>query len=231
MITKIYTLDTTEATKIFIVDDHPMTVDGYVSLLSSTSADPKEFFLSYSCKEAYDQISVFQNLGIKPDIAFIDLNLPPYEEQNIFSGTDIAVLVREIFPDCKMVIISMHKEPVWVNRIMKSISPEGFISKNDINYETFPEVYTTILADENFVSPSIVESQKLFIRKNIQWDEYDSKILQLLSEGIKTRNLPNYIALSLSTIEKRKANIKRQIMYDNGSDKELIEAARDLGLI
>lgn len=208
-----------------------MTVDGYVSLLSGTSTSDKEFFLAYDCKEAFEQLQEFRDRDIEPHIAFLDLNLPPYEEKNIFSGTDIAVLVRDYFPLCKLVIISMHKEPVWVNRIIKSISPEGFISKNDINYESFPEIYNIILAGDHYVSPSIVESQKLFLRKNLQWDEYDSKILQLLAEGVKTRNLPNYIALSLSTIEKRKASIKRQIIYSNGSDKELIDAARNLGLI
>ena len=69
------------------------------------------------------------------------------------------------------------------------------------------------------------------IQKNINWDNHDSKILQLIEEGIKTINLPNFIPLSLSTIEKRKANIKKQLIMDAGSDKELLDAARNLGFI
>ena len=217
--------------RIMIVDDHPMTVDGYVSLISSIPQGDKKFYLAYSCQEAFFQIADFKTSKTPPDIAFLDLNLPPYEEENILSGTDVALLLRKTFPRCRLVVISMHKEPIWVDQIFKTIAPEGFISKNDINYETFPQVYLTILEGETYVSPSIAEARKLFDRKNIQWDAYDSRILQLLSEGVKTRNLPNYIALSLSTIEKRKANIKRQIIFDDGSDQELIDAAKKLGLI
>lgn len=208
-----------------------MTVDGYVSLISSGTAQPCEFTLAYSCRDAYYQILALENFGTEPDIAFIDLNLPPFEEQQILSGTDVALLVRQKFPRCKVVIISMHKEPVWVDSIFKTVAPEGFLSKNDINYDSFPEICEIILAGEHFISQSIRESQALFIRKNINWDAYDSKILLLLSEGVKTINLPEYVGLSLSTIEKRKANIKRQILFTDGSDQELIRTAKQFGLL
>ena len=217
-------------TRILIVDDHPMTVDGYVSLLAKPDRET-EFVLCYSCAEAYWEIINFENRATAPNIAFVDLNLPAFEEKNIHSGTDIAMLLRQKFPLCKVVIISMHSEPVWVNEIFKSIAPEGFISKSDINYESFPEVFETILAGENYISASIEEARRLFLKRNIQWDALDSKILKLIADGVKTRNLPNFIGLSLSTIEKRKAGIKRQLVLDDGSDAELIEAARKLGLI
>lgn len=207
-----------------------MTVDGYVTLLSANDEQQRSFTIAYSCREAFYQIISLESLGESPDIAFIDLNLPPFEEQQIQSGTDIALLLREKFPLCKIVIISMHKEPVWVDSIFKSIEPEGFLSKNDINYDTFPEICEMILHGEYVVSQSIRESQALFFRKNISWDAIDSKILLLLSEGVKTINLPEFIGLSLSTIEKRKANIKRQLLRQDGSDQELIRAAKQFGL-
>jgi len=69
------------------------------------------------------------------------------------------------------------------------------------------------------------------IQKNINWDDNDSKILQLIAQGIKTINLPDFIPLSLSSIEKRKANIKKQLILNSGSDKELIDIAKKLGFI
>ena len=82
-----------------------------------------------------------------------------------------------------------------------------------------------------YFSQSIKWSQKIIIQKNINWDDYDSKILQFIAQGIKTNNLPNFIPLSLSAIEKRKANIKKQLILDNGSDKDLIDVAKNLGFI
>ena len=80
-----------------------------------------------------------------------------------------------------------------------------------------------------------IESHKKFIdttvKKNINWDNHDSKILQLIEQGIKTINLPNFIPLSLSAIEKRKSNIKKQLIMESGSDKELIDVAKNLGFL
>jgi DNA-binding NarL/FixJ family response regulator len=217
---------------ILIIDDHPMSVDGYVTLLSSIKTNKNaEYHLAYNCKEGADLLKEMETNKTVIDIAFIDVNLPPYEEKKILSGVDLAVLLRKTFPSCKIVIISIHSEPVWVSQIFKSINPEGFISKNDINYKLFPDACQRILNNEHYISPTIAESQKYFIQKNFNWDEYDSKILLLISEGKKTINLPNFIPLSLSAIEKRKASIKKQLVYDVGSDLELIEAAKKLGFI
>ena len=209
-----------------------MTVESYVSLLNAAEGNiDTSFHLAYNGKEAYELIMSLQTQQILPDVAFLDVNLPPYQDKNITSGIDLAMLLRTIFPACKLVIITMHKEPVWVNRIFKSINPEGFISKTEINFRTFPQAYEQILRGEFYYSESISESQRFFIRKNINWDEHDSKILLLLSEGKKTINLPDYMSLSLSSIEKRKANLKKQLIFDGGSDEDLISVAKKLGLL
>lgn len=217
---------------ILIVDDHPINVDGYQALLSNIESNKKaEYLLAFDCKQAYNTIIKYHLDEKTIDFAFIDISLPAYEEKKMFSGNDIALLIRKVLPDCKIVIISMHKEPNWVNQIFKSINPEGFISKNDINYKLFPEVFQSIASDETYFSQSIKQAQKVIIQNNINWDNHDSKILQLIEKGIKTINLPEFIPLSLSTIEKRKANIKKQLIIDSGSDKELLDAARNLGFL
>ena len=217
---------------ILIVDDHPLNVDSYQTLLSTIESNKQvDFILAYDCKEGYNSIKNIQANNVTIDFAFIDVNLPSYEEKKILSGSDLAMVVRNLFPNCKIIIISMHKEPIWVNQICKSVNPEGFIAKSDINYKNFPEAFRSIERDETYYSDSIKKSQKIFIQKNINWDDNDSKILQLISEGIKTIHLPNYIPLSLSAIEKRKANIKKQLILESGTDKELIDVAKNLGFI
>ncbi len=217
---------------ILIVDDHPLNVDSYKTLLSNIESNKKaEYLLAYDCEQSYNIIKKRQLNNGTIDFAFIDVSLPPYEEKKLSSGSELAMLIREIFPNCKICIISMHKEPLWVNQIYKSVYPEGFIAKSDINYKIFPEIFKTIEKGENYFSTSIKNSQKVMIQKNINWDDNDSKILQLLADGVKTINLPDYIPLALSTIEKRKANIKKQLMLHDGTDKELVDIAKNLGFI
>lgn len=216
---------------ILIIEDHPLNVDSYIALLSAIEINKNAVYhIAYDCKQAYQLIHQLKNNQANLDLAFIDVSLPAYEEMNLRSGDELGSLIQQIFPNCKIIIISMHSEPVWVNRIVKTLKPEGFISKNDINYRSFPEIMETINNHETYYSKSIVEAQKEFLIKNINWDEHDSKILQLIAEGIKTKNLPNYIPLSLSAIEKRKANMKKQLLFEGGTDAELIESTKKMGL-
>lgn len=217
---------------ILIVDDHPINVDGYQTILSNIESNKEaEYLIAFDCEQAYNTINNNHLVDNTIDFAFIDVSLPPYEEKKIFSGSDIAMLIRKLFPQCKIIIISMHKEPLWVNQIYKSVNPEGFIAKSDINYKCFPEIFQSIEKNEVYLSQSIKLSQKIMIQKNINWDDNDSKILQLIAQGIKTINLPDFIPLSLSSIEKRKANIKKQLILNSGTDKELIDVAKKLGFI
>ena len=216
---------------ILIVDDHPLIVDSYVTLLSAIESNKNvNFHLAYNCKQAYEKINILKASDTTLDVAFIDVNLPPYEEMDLRSGDEIGNLVKQRFPDCSLIIISMHCDPVWVNRITKTLNPLGFISKNDINYKSFPSIMEAIYKKENYYTATILEAQKEFIIKNIDWDEHDSKIIQLIADGVKTKDLTKYIPLSLSAIEKRKANLKKQLIFKGGTDAELIERVNNLGL-
>ncbi|PIF30228.1 DNA-binding NarL/FixJ family response regulator [Flavobacterium sp. 9] len=218
---------------ILIVDDHPMTVDSYINLLSYDDFQKNEpnFIKSYNCEDAYNKINFQQKKDTKIDFALLDINLPPYKEHNIFNGIDLALLIREKFPNCKIVLLTMHSEPLTVDKIIKGINPEGFISKSDINFELFPIICKKILEGDIFRSNTIIESQRELFKRNINWDTHDNQILTLISQGVKTVNLPEYIPLSMSAIEKRKANIKDQLLLGKGSDKDLIEKAKKLGLL
>ncbi|MGC4041380.1 MAG: response regulator [Flavobacterium sp.] len=218
-------------TTILIVDDHPMTVDSYVNLLSGAGINQNHFIKSYSGQDAFNKINFCfaQNKAI--DLALLDINIPACEEQKIFSGIDLAKFIRQKFPRCKLVFLTMRSEPILVDNILKDLSPEGFISKNDIDFEKFPVICRSIMDGEVFRSETIVNSQRELFKKNINWDVYDSQILMLIADGVKTINIPNFIPLSMSSVEKRKANIKAQLINGNGNDKDLVHAAKKLGLI
>jgi DNA-binding NarL/FixJ family response regulator len=218
---------------ILIVDDHPMTVDSYTNLLSVRNFQEKtpNFIKSYTCEDAYNKILLNQKQSTNIDLALLDISLPPYKELNIENGIGLASIIRKKFTNCKIVLLSMHSEPLTVDKIIKEINPEGFVSKNDINFELFPLICKKVMDGELYRSPSIIESLKELLKSNIYWDKHDSQMLILISQGVKTVDLPHYIPLSMSAIEKRKANIKEQLLMGKGSDRDLIDKAKKLGLL
>ncbi len=214
--------------KILIVDDHPMTVNGYINVLSDEDIEGYNliFTKALDCKQAYHLITTQEF-----DIAYLDLSLPPYEEKNITSGLDLGVLIRETTPDCTIIILTMHSEASLVDRLMKEINPEGILCKSDIDIDEFVNAFKIIFEGETYLSNKIVKSLKDKDFDKYDLDTYDRQILMRLSEGILTKNIPNYVPLSLSAIEKRKAQLKSMFLQGSGDDHDLIEATKKIGII
>lgn len=217
---------------ILIVDDHPMTTDAYINLISlSTKNIQFNFEKAIDCESAFKLIEMYSKTGKVFDVAIIDINLPPFIKEKITSGADIAKLIKEKFDSCIVIILTMHNEALLLNEIFKTIKPEGFLSKNDIDFVTFPKIFYKILNHNSYISKTIYDTLVSLFKQNINWDEYDSQIMILLEKGIKTKELPKYIDLSLSSIEKRKANIKHQLLDKKGTDNDLLIVAKKLNLI
>ena len=215
--------------KILIVDDHPMTVNGYINVLSDENIEGHNliFTKALDCKQAYDLITS-QHF----DIAYLDLSLPPYEEKNITSGFDLGVLIRKTIPDCVIIILTMHSEASLVDRLIKDINPEGILCKSDIDIDEFVNAFKIIFDGEKYMSNKIMKSLRDKDFDKYDLDSYDRQILMRLSEGILTKNIPNYVPLSLSAIEKRKANLKNMFLEgSSGDDHDLIEAIKKIGII
>ena len=217
---------------IFVVDDHPMNTDAYINLIQSTKPElALTFNKATDCHSSYKILLKAQKTNTPIDIALIDISIPEYREEKLMSGTDIALLIRNWFPNCIIIMLTMHSEPLLLFDTYKKINPEGFISKNDIDFEMFPEIYTKILNSENFISPSILKNLQKTIHDKFQWNEIDVQIVLLLHKGIPTKELPHYIGYSLSTIEKRKALLKDILLDKKGTDAALIEKCKALELI
>ena len=211
-----------------VVDDHPITAEAYMDLLTRDLHDFKCSYLNAgTAEQACAQIDKAYELHKSIDFALIDINIPPYKYRNINSGVDVACYLKSKFPNCILIILTMHDEYLIINRTFKVLNPEGFISKADIDFESFPKIVHEILHGKTYYSEKIAQSLNI----SFNWDENDYQIILMLERNIKTKDMPNFIDLSLSSIEKRKANIKRYLVSQKISDKELLDFCKKIKLI
>ncbi|MEL1244034.1 response regulator [Flavobacterium sp. DGU11] len=219
---------------ILIVDDHPMTVNGYINVLSDEDFEGYNliFTKALDCEQAYNLITSAEGTGNPFDIAYLDLSLPPYADKNIFSGLDLGRLIRDVLPNCTIIILTMHSEASLIDRLIKEINPQGILCKSDIDIDEFLNAFKIIFSGDTYLSSKIVKSLKDKVFDNYNLDSYDRQILMRLNEGIQTANIPNYIPLSLSAIEERKARMKNMLLQGRGGDEqELIEAIKKMGIL
>lgn len=215
---------------VLIVDDHPMIIDSYISIISSINND-FNFFSATNCENAYYLIQQIGSRENKIDIGIFDIGLPPFKEKKIFNGTDLAINFKRNFPNSKIMMITMYQESLIINKVLKKINPHGFLNKSDISYHTFSKVFEAILSGKSFFSKTINNTIAEFNKQQYDFDEIDIEIITLLEKGIKTKELYNYLPIKQSAIEKRKAKIKLQIINSMGTDLNIIENARLLKLI
>lgn len=212
---------------IFIVDDHPMTVEGYINALVAAPFGlcKPGFTKANNCEEAYNTLSRISSTQQLFDIAIIDKGLPGYEMKSILSGSDLAILTREKMPNCKIIMITAHTEVIIVYDIAKKIRPEGLIIKNDITPEKLQQAVMEIMQGNQYQSPMVKSCINEIWKKELMIEDQNRQILLYLSKGFKIKELEEIICLTTSAIQKRIIRMKKvfEVTDDTGLVKEAIK--------
>jgi DNA-binding NarL/FixJ family response regulator len=216
---------------ILIVDDHPFIIDGYKNAITRYKPDLYEYSFTQGsdCKTGYNIIT---NPNETPfDVAFLDISMPVYEEKGINSGEDLAKLIMEYMPDCKIVLLTMYTELLKIKNIIDTINPSGLVIKNDLTFDELLFGFDIILKDEIYYSHSVIKMANQNNTDIEGIDQFDKLILFHISKGTKTKDIPQYIPISLHAIEQRKVNLKDLFKIEDGSDIDLIKEAKIRGII
>ncbi len=212
-----------------MIDDHPPIIEGYKSILSF---NPHGYILetteAYSCETAYKAIIDVEHPF---DIIFLDLNLPAFPEKKINSGDDLIPLIRRHHANAKIVVLTSHTEFLSLFKVLDEYKPEGFLVKSDFKSHELLTAFHELVQGNKYYSATVIGHQKQWDERNKVMDSYNRQILLLLSQGVKTKNLPGLLHLSKSAIDKRKAIIKQIFGIDKGTDEDILKEARKQKLI
>lgn len=222
----------TESIKILMIDDHPMIIEGYQNTLLFTKKEHQELKIDIAnnCDEAVNLINKSVN-QIPYDVLFVDISLPPSSDGVLSSGEDLAEYARSVLPKAKIVVLTMFNESFRIHNIIKTIDPEGFLIKSDLTSSELASAFQAVLNNPPFYSGTVNQHIRKSLTTNIVIDEKNRKILYLLSQGIKTKNLAQHLDISLSAIEKRKKHLREIFEVEDGQDETLINEARKTGFI
>jgi two-component system response regulator NreC len=216
--------------KILLVDDHVMITDFYKMTLTDSEINVK-IIIKNTLQSAYEFI--FNPQKAEPiDIIILDISMPPYTEQNINNGEDLARLIRIKHPEIKIIIATAIFSAKLLDRIIQNISPEGLIEKIDItNSDYLINSLNEIINGKFYRSKMVEKTIKMNLINDSKFDILNKQIITLLSQGIKTKNLPNHLYMTLSAINKRKSKIKELLQIDKGDDEAIINESKKRGII
>jgi DNA-binding NarL/FixJ family response regulator len=215
---------------ILIVDDHPFIIQGYKNAITRYNPNDYDFVISEAkdCESAFGLITNTDSLVF--DIAFLDISMPSYEEKGLYSGEDLAKLILQYMPNCKIIMLTMFTEFLKLKTLINNVSPRGLIIKNDLTFDELLNAFDKVIKDEIYYSKSILEMLGSH-DNSIEIDLFDKQILFHLSKGTSIQDIPQFVPISLNAIESRKINLKKLLEVVNGEDSDLVKAAKNKGLI
>lgn len=217
--------------KVLIVDDHPFIIQGYENVIKRFPNKKIEFTITQAtdCKTGYE--TIMNDTGATFDLAFLDVSMPVYEEKNIQTGEDLAKLLNQVMPDCRIVLLTMHSESLKVQKIIDEIDPLGLVIKNDLTYDNMILAIDTVIKGEKYYSDSVIKFLNTQQKEKIYVDVIDRQILHFLNKGIPAGDVALYIPISSSSVKTRIENMKELIGKSGSTDQELVSEAKENGMM
>jgi len=207
-------------TKIAIVDDHPIVIEGLRKLLADYHSIIE---LSESFTNGSDFISFLKNTTI--DLVLLDITLPD------INGMDLCKEIKKISPGTFVLAFSNYNERSMVIKMLQN-GACGYLLKNasakeliDCIIEAINGQITFSLAVKEIMSKP--ESQSL--REVAQLTTREKQILKLISDGKTTPELAQQLFLSKLTVETHRKNLLSKFKAKNVA--ELIRIAAQEGFL
>ncbi len=166
--------------------------------------------------------------GNIPHVAIVDLNLPSYPDQNLYSGIDCSILIKEYAPHCKIIFITAHEEALTLYQIYRKSNPNALIVKSD-----FVQKDIENLLKGNLQEPYLsIKSEKALNDVKLKASLLSSRnaeILMYLSKGFKVSQIGQLIDLSNGAVQKRLNKMLQEFKVTNYH--ELIQVCKVKNLI
>ncbi|WP_121964489.1 response regulator [Myroides sp. N17-2] len=217
--------------KILLVDDHPLIVEGYVLALSKEKLGlgNVEFDKSFDCSSAKVIIDDAVSKNEPYELAIVDFSLPNKDNSPLNDGGDIVAYIQKAMPECRTIILTGHTEVITIYNIVKNIRPDGLVSKHEITPDNLVEIVKSVFNGARYQSDIVKHCLSEIVRKEVMYDDYNREILVLLSKGYKLQELENHIPLSNPAIKKRLAKMKH--VFEVSDTANLIQLVLKEGFV
>ncbi|MEH6512981.1 histidine kinase [Maribacter arcticus] len=218
--------------RILAVDDHEMTTLGYKYILEDS--DFTDFNVKVEIAKSFEKGKSKIELSkraIPYDIILLDIQLFSAESKDTRTGIDLGIVARNEVPNSKVVFMSSYSDNYRINNIFKTVNPDGYMVKSEIDELSLKTMVETIMSKSPYYTASALAAIRRRMASEIVIDEQDQKILYHLSQGIHTRDIAPLIGSANTTVEARKRQLKALFDIKNGNDLALINEAKTRGFL
>ncbi len=204
--------------KVFLVEDHPVTRDGLAQLINYQ----EDLCMCGSSGTVAKALSGIETS--RPDLVIMDVSLPDGH------GIELVKDLKARYPELRILMLSMHDESLYAERALRA-GAGGYIMKQESTNAVLAAA-RQILRGKTYLSPKLQERVLHRFAAGIsspgtsdieRLTDRELEIFELIGLGRGTREIAQHLRLSVSTVETHRAHLKEKLELD--SAPELIRRA------
>ena len=179
--------------KIFIADDHAIVRQGLKQIVS----DQTDMTVAGEA-ETGAEVMRFTREKADCDVIILDITLPDK------SGLDLLPEIKNLRPEIKILILSMHAEEQFAIRALKS-GASGYLTKKSAPTELIKAI-RRIKAGGKYINQSIAEQLAFFYGDESdapvheRLSEREFQVLRMIGEGKTLREIADELCISEKTV-------------------------------
>lgn len=204
--------------QIAITDDHPIVLDGLKNLINSQ----EDMLLTGLFTNGVDTMEALKQQV--PDVLLLDINLPD------ISGIELSRQLREIYPDIRIIILSVHNEKAVIGSVLKN-KVNGYLLKNSAGDEIVEAIHR-VLKGETYLCRQVreiydnadsagLEAVPIITRR-------EKEILALIAEGLTSSQIADKLFISTHTVDSHRKNLMEK--FETNSIAVVIKLATEYNL-
>lgn len=195
---------TKNMTKIFIVDDHNVVIEGILSLLQNL---PEITVCGYS-HTAADCIQFVEKNEV--DVILMDINLSD------MSGLDLCKTLKQTHSAVKILALSTFNQHSYVNKMMAN-GANGYLLKNITKDELIQAIQSVMEGNiyHSFEVNEIIKTAKKNNEEIPILTKRENDILKLITEGFTNPQIGEKLFISIDTVDSHRKNLHTKLNVNN----------------
>jgi DNA-binding NarL/FixJ family response regulator len=202
--------------RVLLADDHRIVSDGLRSFLAD------DFEVVGIVEDGRALVAAAKKL--QPDVIVADISMPG------LNGIEAVVQLRKDNSKTKVVLLTMHDDPVYARRALEA-GAHGFVVKQSAIFELIMAI-NAALKGQTFISPALAGDVLKYPHRN--GDEHkltprQRHVLRLLADGLSAKQIAADLAISPRTVEFHKYQMMESHGFHNSA--ELVHFAIKHGIV